>query len=83
MQEYVWSIFDRDYHYMDQMFHKDTLSAHETEFRRDISDWLVNLTPEDAFKRVKSKRNDFIAHPYTTASTPSCCGTAICMGGTS
>ena len=49
---------------MDQMLHKDTLSAHETGFRREISDHLFNLTPEDAFKRVKSKRDDFIAHLY-------------------
>jgi len=64
VQEYVQSVFDRVFHYMDQMLHKDTLSAYETEFRAEMSDQLSNLTPEDAFERVKSKRNDFIAHPY-------------------
>ncbi|KAF8323668.1 hypothetical protein F5887DRAFT_1025705 [Amanita rubescens] len=64
VQEYVQSVFDRDFHYMDQLLHKGTLSAHETEFRREISNGLSNLTPEEAFERVKSKRHDFIAHPY-------------------
>ena len=49
---------------MDQMLHKGTLSAHEPEFRDEMSRWLVNLSPEDAFERVKSKRDNFIAHLY-------------------
>ena len=64
VQEYVQSIFDRQFHYMDQMLHKGALPAHEAEFREEISKWLVNLSPEGAFERVKSKRADFIAHPY-------------------
>ena len=55
---------------MDQMLHKDTLSAHETVFRQEMSDRLSNLTPEDAFERVKSKRDDFIAHPYDRCKYP-------------
>lgn len=47
---------------MDQMLHKDTLSAHEAESRLEMSDCLSNLTLEDAFQRVKSKRDDFIAN---------------------
>jgi hypothetical protein len=46
------------------MLHKDTLSAHGAEFREEISKRLFNLSPDDAFERVKSKRDDFIAHPY-------------------
>ncbi|KAI9566746.1 hypothetical protein HD554DRAFT_2040106 [Boletus coccyginus] len=63
VQEYVQSVFDRQFHYTDQMLHKDTLSAHEAEFR-EIGQCLFNLSPEDAFERVKSKRDDFIIHPY-------------------
>ena len=59
MQEYVRS---REFHYMDQMLHKDTFLAHETEFGLEMSDHLSNLTPEDAFERAKSKRDDFLAH---------------------
>ncbi len=46
------------------MLHKGTLSAYETEFRREMSKGLSNLTPEEAFERVKGKRDDYIAHPY-------------------
>lgn len=49
---------------MDQMLHKDTVSTHEAEFRAEMSRWLSHLTPEGAFELVKSKRDDFIAHPY-------------------
>ena len=64
VQEYVQSVFNRRFHYMDQMLHKGMLSGHETEFREEMSDYLYNLTPEDVFERVNSKRDDFIAHPY-------------------
>ena len=64
VQEYVQSVFDRQFHYMDQMLHKDTLSAHAAAFREEISKWLLNLNPDDAFERVKNKREDFIARPY-------------------
>jgi hypothetical protein len=57
---------------MDQMLHKDTVSAHETEFRLEMSDHLSNLTPEDAFERVKSKRDGSIAHPYNQCEYPLC-----------
>jgi hypothetical protein len=70
VQEYVRSVFDREFHYMDQMLHKGMLSAHETEFRKEMNDHLSNLTPEDAFERVKSKRDDFIAHPYDQCEYP-------------
>ena len=70
MQEYVRSVFDREFHYMDQTLPKDTLSAHETKFRLEISDHLSNLTPENAFERVKSKRDHFIAHSYNQCECP-------------
>lgn len=64
VREYVQSVFDRQFHYMDQMLHKGTLSAYEAEFKKEMSDYLNNLTPEEAFERVKSKRDAFMAHPY-------------------
>ncbi|KAF8549012.1 hypothetical protein OG21DRAFT_648776 [Imleria badia] len=64
VQEYVRSVFDRQFHYMDQMLHENTLSAHEPEFGEKINKRLFNLTPEEAFERVKYKRDEFIAHPY-------------------
>ncbi|KAF8557540.1 hypothetical protein OG21DRAFT_276376 [Imleria badia] len=64
VQEYVHSVFDRQFHYMDQMLHKHTLPVHEADFRKEMSESLFNLTPDEAFERVKRKRDDFIAHPY-------------------
>lgn len=64
VREYVQSVFDRQYHYMDQMLHKGTLSAHEAEFKEEMSEYCNNLTPEEAFERVKSKRDVFMANPY-------------------
>jgi hypothetical protein len=46
---------------MDQILHKDGLSAYEVEFREN---WFSDLTPEGAFESAKSQRNGFIAHPY-------------------
>ncbi|KAI6112424.1 hypothetical protein EDD16DRAFT_1602989 [Pisolithus croceorrhizus] len=63
VREYVQSVFDRQFHYMDQMLHKGTLKAHEMEFK-ETSEYLNNVTPEEAFERAKSKRDAFIAHPY-------------------
>ncbi|KAI6133631.1 hypothetical protein EDD17DRAFT_1507041 [Pisolithus thermaeus] len=64
VREYVQSVLDRQFHYMDQMLHKSTLNAHEAGFKEEMSEYLNNLTPEGAFERVKSKRDAFIAHPY-------------------
>ena len=61
MQEYIQSVLDRQFHYMDQILHKDRLSSYEAEFR---AEWFFDFTPEDAFERVKSQRDEFIAHPY-------------------
>ncbi|KAI9566733.1 hypothetical protein HD554DRAFT_2114707 [Boletus coccyginus] len=58
------SVFDRKFYHMDQMLHKGTLSAHEAQFREEIKQCLFKLSPEDAFECVKSKRDDFMAHPY-------------------
>ncbi|KAI6146656.1 hypothetical protein BKA82DRAFT_4154587 [Pisolithus tinctorius] len=64
VREYVQSVFDRQFHHMDQMLHKGTLLAHEAEFREEMSECLQSLTPEEAFELVKNKRDDFMAHSY-------------------
>ncbi|KAI6009109.1 hypothetical protein EDC04DRAFT_871842 [Pisolithus marmoratus] len=46
------------------MLHKDTLSNYRKEFRQEMRECLPNLTPEEAFKLVKSKRDDFMAQSY-------------------
>ena len=61
MQEYIQSVLDRQFHYMDQILHKDGLSAYEAEFTEN---WFSDLTPEGAFESAKSQRDDFIARPY-------------------
>jgi hypothetical protein len=61
VQEYIQSVLDRQFHYIDQILHKDRLSAYEAKFREQ---WFFDLTPEEAFDSVKSQRDDFIAHPY-------------------
>ena len=55
MLEYIQSVFDRQFHYMNQWLHKDTLSAHRVELREEISQCIFHFSPEDAFVRVKSK----------------------------
>ncbi|KAI6146657.1 hypothetical protein BKA82DRAFT_4154617, partial [Pisolithus tinctorius] len=52
VREYVQSVFDRQFHHMDQMLHKGTLLC------------LQSLTPEEAFELVKRKRDDFMAQSY-------------------
>ena len=64
MREYVQAVFDRQFHYLDQMLHKDTLSAHEAEFREETNNILRHLTLEEVFERVKSRRDDYMTHPY-------------------
>ncbi|KAI6146648.1 hypothetical protein BKA82DRAFT_4154565 [Pisolithus tinctorius] len=58
------SVFDRQFHHMDQMLRKGTLSAYEAEYRKEMSECLRNLTLEEAFELIKRKRDDFMAQPY-------------------
>ncbi|KAI6044238.1 hypothetical protein EDC04DRAFT_2643684 [Pisolithus marmoratus] len=64
VREYIQSVFDRQFHYMDQILHKGILSTREAVFREEASLYLRSLTLEEAFERVKSKRDDFMAQPY-------------------
>ncbi|KAG6329712.1 hypothetical protein ID866_9376 [Astraeus odoratus] len=59
LREWVGSVFDREFHYMDQMLHKGTLPQHEAAFREEMEDRLVHLTPEQAFDRIARKRSEF------------------------
>ncbi|KAI6138592.1 kinase-like domain-containing protein [Pisolithus tinctorius] len=64
VREYLQSVFDRQFHHMDQMLRKGTLSAYEAEYRKEMSECLRNLTLEEAFELIKRKRDDFMAQPY-------------------
>ncbi|KAG6373874.1 kinase-like domain-containing protein [Boletus reticuloceps] len=64
VREYVQAVFDRQFHYLDQILHKSTLLAHEAKFKEEMMSCLRVSTPEEIFERVKSKRDGFRAHPY-------------------
>ncbi|KAG6333039.1 hypothetical protein ID866_6047 [Astraeus odoratus] len=59
LREWAGSIYDREFHYMDQILHKGTLPQYEATFREEMEAWLVYLTPEQAFDRIARKRNEF------------------------